>query len=154
MGESTIPPVTQSLNQLGFHWAVRGRAMDDKLKPWRTREQTTFARKLRNTVSKTERKLWPHLRNAALGAPFRRQHVIDEMFVDYCCVPLGLVVEVDGPTHDLARDSLRDDRLSKQGFDVLRFSVQELDENLEGVVSTIYDAVQLRLLAERTRPDP
>lgn len=113
-----------------------------------------FARKLRNEASRTERKLWPHLRNSALGAPFRRQHVIDEMFVDYCCTPLGLVVEVDGPMHDTARDSLRDHRLSQHGYDVLRFSVQELDENLEGVVSTIYDAVQLRLMSKSTRPDP
>ncbi len=121
--------------------------MQDKPTPWRTREQTVFARKLRRNVTKTERRLWPHLRNDALGAPFRRQHVIGPDFVDYCCVPLSLVVEIDGPTHDLARDSLRDARLAKHGFDVLRFSVQEMDENLEGVVSTIYDAVQLRLMA-------
>ena len=122
-------------------------------KPWRTAEQTEFARKLRREVSKTERKLWPHLRNSAMGAPFRRQHVIDNAFVDYCCVPLKLVIEIDGPTHSLERDSLRDARLGKAGYDVLRFSVQEIDENLEGVVSTIFDAVQLRLLAKSPPTD-
>ena len=122
-------------------------------KPWRTTEQTEFARKLRREVSKTERKLWPHLCNSALGAPFRRQHVIDNAFVDYCCVPLKLVVEIDGPTHNRERDSLRDAHLATKGFDVLRFSVQEIDENLEGVVSTIYDAVQLRLLAKSAPAD-
>ena len=124
--------------------------LQDKPTPWRTREQTLFARKLRRNVSKTERRLWPYLKNDALGAPFRRQHLIGADFVDYCCVPLGIVVEIDGPTHDLARDSQRDARLGEHGFDVLRFSVQEMDENLEGVVSTIYDAVQLRLLAIET----
>jgi very-short-patch-repair endonuclease len=115
---------------------------------WRTREETAFARGLRRDASKTERRLWPHLRSSSLGAPFRRQHPIGRDFVDYCCVPLGLIVEVDGPTHDVARDSLRDARLATHGYDVLRFSVQEMDENLEGVVSTIYDAVQLRLMAK------
>jgi len=110
-----------------------------------------FARKLRRNVSKTERRLWPHLRNSALGAPFRRQHVIGHDFVDYCCVPLKFVVEVDGPTHDLRRDAARDARLAKAGYEVLRFSVQELDENLEGVVSTIYDATNLRLQALRQK---
>jgi very-short-patch-repair endonuclease len=117
-------------------------------KPWRTGEQTTFARKLRKQTSRTERKLWPHLSRSALGAPFRRQHVIDGYFADYCCVPLKLVIEIDGPMHDSVRDSKRDARLSAQGFDVLRFSVQEVDDNLEGVVSTIHQEVQLRLLAK------
>jgi very-short-patch-repair endonuclease len=42
-----------------------------------TREQTSFARRLRRNVSKTERRLWAHLRSAKMGAPFRRQHPID-----------------------------------------------------------------------------
>lgn len=81
-----------------------------------------------------------------MGAPFRRQHVIGEDFVDYCCVTLGLVIEVDGPLHDLARDSMRDTRLAKRGYEVMRFSVQEMDENLTGVVDTIYGRVQMKLL--------
>ena len=116
-----------------------------------TREDTAFARKLRRNVSKTERKLWPHLRANQLGAPFRRQHVIAGYFADYCCVPLALVVEIDGHTHDAARDSVRDFHMREQGFDVMRFSVQEVDENLEGVVSTIYDAVQIRLQERSVR---
>jgi very-short-patch-repair endonuclease len=115
----------------------------------RSREQTLFARKLRRNVSQTEKRLWPHLRDSALGAPFRRQHVIGDYFVDYCCVPMRLIIEIDGPSHDLGRDSSRDAWLAANGFEVLRFSVQEIDENLEGVVSTIYDAVQLKLQRRR-----
>ena len=113
----------------------------------RTPEQTTFARELRRKTSKTERRLWPHLRASQLGAPFRKQHPIAGYFADFCCVPLKLVVEVDGQTHDAARDSVRDHRMQTLGFDILRFSVQELDENLEGVISTIHRDVELRLLA-------
>jgi adenine-specific DNA-methyltransferase len=110
-----------------------------------TREQTFFARRLRRNVSKTERRLWFHLRGAGMSAPFRRQHPIDRYFADYCCVPLKLVIEVDGHTHSAERDAVRDNRMNQLGFDILRFSVQELDENLEGVINTIHAAVQLRL---------
>jgi very-short-patch-repair endonuclease len=86
-----------------------------------------------------------------MGAPFRRQYRAERYYADYCCVPLRLVTEVDGPMHDMARDSIRDDRINTEGFDVIRFSVQELDENFEGVVSTIYDAVQMRLQAQKDK---
>jgi very-short-patch-repair endonuclease len=84
-----------------------------------------------------------------MGAPFRKQHVIDHRYPDYCCVPLKLIVEIDGPTHDPARDASKDHRMNRRGFDVIRFGVQEIDLNLQGVVDTIYDAVQMRLLAKK-----
>lgn len=111
-----------------------------------TREQTAHARKLRRQVSKTERKLWPHLRSSSMGAPFRKQYPVAGYFADYCCVPLRLVVEVDGPTHSAACDAMRDHQIREAGFDVLRFSVEEIDTNLDGVVSTIYGQVQLALM--------
>jgi very-short-patch-repair endonuclease len=118
----------------------------------RTREETLFAQKLRREVSKTEKRLWPALLDGQLGASFRRQHVIDGLFPDYCCVELHLIVEIDGPQHDPVRDANRDVRFKALGYDVLRFGVQEIDRNLDGVISTIYDAVQLRLIAA-TAPD-
>ena len=118
---------------------------DEKSRFSHTREQTQFARRLRRDVSKTERKLWSHLKSGKMGAPFRRQHPIDRYFADYCCVPLMLVVEVDGHTHSTTRDSVRDFRMGEIGYDVLRFSVQEIDENLAGVLATIHGAVQMRL---------
>jgi very-short-patch-repair endonuclease len=117
----------------------------------RTREETLFSRKLKQQASKTEKKLWPRLRSGQMGAPFRRQYSVSKYFTDYACVPLKFVVEVDGPMHDGAADSVRDYRIERRGFEVLRFGVQEIDENLEGVVSTIYDAVQLRLMERKVK---
>ncbi|CAN0278352.1 unnamed protein product, partial [Phaeothamnion confervicola] len=114
----------------------------------RSREETQFARKLRRETSRTEDKLWPHLRSAQLGAPFRKQHVIDHRYPDYCCVPLKLIVEVDGPTHDPVCDARKDHRMNRRGYYVIRFSVQEIDQNLRGVVDMIYDEVQMRLMAK------
>ena len=115
----------------------------------RTAEQTEFARRLRREASRTERKLWPHLKSDKMGAAFRRQYSVDKYFADYCCVSLRLVIEIDGPMHGAARDFARDVRLGRRGFDVLRFSVQEIDENLAGVIDTIYGEVQMRLARRR-----
>jgi very-short-patch-repair endonuclease len=46
---------------------------------------------------------------------------------------------------------VRDHRIGKRGFDVLRFGVQKIDANLDGVVSTICETVQLKLMAERVK---
>ncbi len=113
----------------------------------RTPEQTAIARRLKREASKTERRLWLRLSHGQMGAPFRRQHSVTGRFTDFCCVPLRLVVEVDGPMHDAARDVVRDRRMGREGFDVLRFPVQDLDRDFEGAVSAIYEAVRVRLLA-------
>jgi len=129
----------------------RIRTANDRRKPrsGRAREETEFARKLRREVSRTEDRLWPHLRSDQMGAPFRRQHVIGGRYPDYCCVPLRLIVEIDGPDHDSGRDAAKDAHMNRHGYDVIRFGVQEIDLNLQGVVDTIYDAVQVRLMAKR-----
>jgi very-short-patch-repair endonuclease len=116
------------------------------------------ARALRRSVSKTGARLWPKMRGAQLGAPFRRQHPIGPWFADYCCVPLRLVVEVDGPLHDLARDACRDADLKERGYTVLRFTAHQVDEKLDAVIEAIYAEVQQRLLLRNVekgmRADP
>lgn len=115
----------------------------------RTTAITRRARSLRRETSRTEARLWPRLRGAKLGAPFRRQHPVAGYFADYCCVPLKFAVEIDGPFHDPALDSIRDAAFAAKGIDVIRFSVQDVDERLDAVIEAIYDAVQIRLLVKR-----
>jgi very-short-patch-repair endonuclease len=99
-------------------------------------------------VSKTEARLWLHLSGSKLGVPFRRQHPIGPYFADYYCAPCRLVVEVDGPDHDIRHDVRRDAFMAVRGIKVLRFGVQAVKENMDGVVDAIYRAVQER------RPTP
>jgi hypothetical protein len=58
------------------------------------------------------------------------------------CFKNQLIIEIDGAQHGqpdhLHRDSERDARLSAVGFKVLRFWNNEVNENLDGVVETIY----------------
>ena len=62
-----------------------------------------------------------------------------------------MVIEVDGATHgtDVARDAARSATLAAQGYDVLRFTNEDVFRNLDGVLETIY----MRLIALRPRRD-
>jgi very-short-patch-repair endonuclease len=115
----------------------------------RTDEITMRAQDLRADVTKTESKLWPRLCKGRMGAPFRRQHPLGPYFADYCCVPLKLVIEVDGPTHERNNDEARDRFLAERGYDVLHFSVEDMDRRFKNVLETIHQHVQLRLLERR-----
>jgi very-short-patch-repair endonuclease len=71
----------------------------------------------------TERALWTLLRDRRLdGLKFRRQVPIGPYVLDFVCLARRLVVEADGPFHDPAHDTLRDQWLATQGFHVLRFT--------------------------------
>jgi very-short-patch-repair endonuclease len=113
----------------------------------RTRATTALARKLRRDVSRTEARLWLRLRNSQLGEPFRRQHPVGPYFADYACVPLKLVVEVDGPTHDLGSDLKRDQYMEAAGWTVLRFTLEDMDEHIGWVVETIHARLALLRMA-------
>jgi very-short-patch-repair endonuclease len=85
--------------------------------------------------------LWRHLRGSKLGGfKFRRQHVIDGWIVDLFCPEKMLIVEVDGDTHDLQEDQLRDEALNAEGYRILRFTNAQIAKELEGVLETILDA--------------
>ncbi len=124
----------------------------------RTHRQVIRSRKLRRSASDTERKLRLHLRGNQIGVPFRRQYAIGPWFADYCCVPLKLVVEIDGPQHDLEKDSSRGAGIRALGFSILRFGVQRVDRDLQSVVDAIYAEIQLELqrreAGEKLKPAP
>ncbi|GAA5506243.1 uncharacterized protein HI_1162 [Novipirellula caenicola] len=64
------------------------------------------------------------------GEKFRREVVIEPYTVDFCCIALKLVVEVDGEHHftdaGLASDRARDQYLMQLGYKVLRFPGYEV----------------------------
>ena len=70
-----------------------------------------------------ERKVWSTLRKLRL--PFRRQAPIGPYIVDFAFHSAGLIIELDGPRHDLPEaqlhDAHRDAWLRSQGYNVLRF---------------------------------
>jgi very-short-patch-repair endonuclease len=111
----------------------------------RTYAEPRKAKHLKQNLSATEARLWSKLRSSRMGVSFRRQHYIGRRFADYTCVPLNLVIEIDGPTHSEMADFNRDRELALRGFDVMHVPVQEMDERFDQVVDRIWAEVQLRV---------
>jgi very-short-patch-repair endonuclease len=96
------------------------------------------AAEMRRTPTEPEKRLWRKLSNAQLdGHKFRRQSVIGRFIADFLCPQKALIVEVDGDTHDKAKDRLRDDVLARRGFRVLRVTNDEVMTNMDGVLQYI-----------------
>jgi leucyl-tRNA synthetase len=93
----------------------------------------------RQNLTEAENILWQALRNNKIGYKIRRQHVIDGYIADFVCLTKGLVIEVDGGYHQLTheQDSLRTNILNSCGFEVARFTNEEVINNLENVKKII-----------------
>jgi very-short-patch-repair endonuclease len=105
------------------------------------------ARNLRKRMTPQEVKLWVHLRSwRTRGFHFRRQAPRDDFIVDFVCLRHRLIIEVDGGQHNFdahaGRDAKRDDHFAKQGFRILRFWNNDIDRNLEGVLTLIDEVLQ------------
>jgi very-short-patch-repair endonuclease len=103
-------------------------------------------RRLRAESTEQERKLWAHLRAKRCGGfKFRRQHRIGPYFADFCCVAQHRIIELDGSQHaepqEERKDGLRTAYLNQQGYRVLRFWNEEINNELEGVLQAVYTAL-------------
>ncbi|WP_246218590.1 endonuclease domain-containing protein [Parasphingorhabdus halotolerans] len=98
---------------------------------------------MRNNPTEPEKRLWRHLSNGQLnGHKFRRQSVIGYIIADFVCPQRKLIVEVDGDTHDEAKDRVRDDILGEHGYHVVRVTNQDVMGNLDGVLVFISGALR------------
>lgn len=99
-------------------------------------------RVLRKNQTPWEAKLWNVLRNRGIkNLKFRRQCKIGKHIVDFCCPSKKLIIELDGSQHSekeiIIKDKKRQKYLEDQGYRVIRFWNNDIDENLEGVVLKI-----------------
>ena len=93
-------------------------------------------------MTPAETLLWRYLKAGRVdGLGFRRQSPIRNYIVDFLCHSAKLVVELDGASHDfeeqMKNDESRDAFFVSEGFQVLRFTNEQVLSNLEGVVETI-----------------
>ncbi len=95
------------------------------------------AKEMRRNMPEPERRLWMELRDSRFfGHKFRRQATIDNRIVDFFCPAKGLVVEVDGATHDPVIDTRRDQLFEHAtGFAVVRFRNEDVMRNMDGVLA-------------------
>ena len=101
-----------------------------------------FARQLRNDSTKTEIFLWLKLKGKQMyGYDFHRQKPIDNYILDFFCPELMLGIEVDGYSHEFlevyTKDTIKEKRMNELGITVLRFSDEEVLNDMENVLLAI-----------------
>ena len=105
-------------------------------------ESFATAEILRRKMIGAELKLWNELKGKKLnGIKFRRQHPIHKYIVDFYCHKFSLAIEVDGTYHNSKiqkqRDDLRTEELEGAGITVIRFTDDEVLENIKEVLDNI-----------------
>ena len=120
------------------------------LMPEAIRRPTTRAQLLRSNATPAERTLWRHLSRRQLdGWKFSRQIPVGPFICDFMCRKLKLVIEIDGGQHDEnPRDVARTAYIAREGFRVVRYWNNEVQDNLSGVLEN------LRLIVGRSHPLP
>ncbi|MEO6136423.1 MAG: DUF559 domain-containing protein, partial [Ginsengibacter sp.] len=100
-----------------------------------------LSRENRQEKTKAENILWQQLRNMKLDAKVRRQHVIDGFIIDFAFLNEHLLVEVDGGYHNDSNqkeyDEARTEFLTELGFRLIRFTNEEVENNISNVLEKI-----------------
>ena len=117
--------------------------MPNKIIPYRN-DLKLRARELRKNPTPAEAKLWQQIRKKQLGVEFHRQVPILDYIVDFYCHEIGLVIELDGSSHDSKfwEDAKRQGRLEEYSLHFLRFSNKDVFNKIDSVISSIGDFVK------------
>jgi very-short-patch-repair endonuclease len=106
------------------------------------------ARLLRNHMNYYEKLLWERLKGKQLnGIRFRPQHPIDIFIADFYCHKARLVIELDGEIHKKQKDYDigRSAELERYGIEVIRFLNNEVEKDMENVLTKIKMTIEKRL---------
>ena len=101
-----------------------------------------FVKEHRQHPTEAERVLWEIVRgNKMAGFKFRRQHIISNYIADFICLSEQLIIEVDGLYHQLPENKISDEEKTKElnrlGFEVLRFTNEQVLHDTNSVINTI-----------------
>jgi len=107
--------------------------MDDKFKK---------ARNLRREQTEQEKILWSIIRGRKFyGLKFKRQVPIGVYIADFCCNEKKLIIELDGGQHNepnnIEYDKNRTKFLENEGYQIIRFWNNDINDNLEGVYTKL-----------------
>jgi len=109
---------------------------------------------LRNNPTVSEAKLWKHVNKSQLGLKFRRQHPIATFIADFYCHKAKLIIEIDGKNHNAKGTKIYDDGrtydLEQLGVSVLRFSNEQVLNEIEYVIEQIKNKVKHKLSSAHT----
>jgi len=99
------------------------------------------SRDFRHPLTPTEARVWQAVRRRQLGLKIRRQHPIERFIADFYCAEVNLVIEIDGDGHvepdQESYDTERTRWLEERGYRVVRFTAEQVEDDLAGVVERI-----------------
>ncbi len=110
-----------------------------------------YANRLRKEMTKAEACIWKYVLRAGKmkGFQFRRQRSVLIYIADFMCKELMLVIEVDGISHHseeaIKKDEIRQKALEAAGFTVLRFTDDEVLNNINAVHSYLEDWIEKKI---------
>ena len=126
--------------------------MNEKKFVFETAEETSYdllkqyANENKMFMTEAEQLLWKLLRGKGIGYKFRRQHIIGEYIADFANLHYKLVVEVDGKYHfkgdQPVADDIRTSDLNKMGYTVIRFTNDEVLNNIHQVEWQIKNVIK------------
>jgi len=128
----------------------RNRIIDAEFFYGATPEIFLRAAELRRNMTGAEKFLWEELRNKRLsGLTFRRQHPINQFIADFFCHKAKLVIEIDGSIHDIdeykIKDKGREDEFEKFGIKTIRFTNEDVFQNMRKVIEIIRTECESRI---------
>ncbi|MGF1675801.1 MAG: endonuclease domain-containing protein [Rivularia sp. (in: cyanobacteria)] len=99
-------------------------------------------RKLRQDITKAEKIIWQKIRNNQIeNYKFRRQYSVDKFVIDFYSPILKLAIEIDGESHfkegTAEYDRERQSYIESLGIKFIRFTNNDVYENLDGVLESI-----------------
>jgi len=109
-----------------------------------------YAKEMKLKPTPAEDEFWQNVRNSKLGVKFRRQHLIEQFIVDFYCHSLKLVVEIDGEIYQEQKeyDELRTEFLESLGLSVIRFTNEEVLENIYQVLGKLKEIINQSPLSD------
>ena len=100
------------------------------------------AKELRKAGNLPEVLFWNQIKNKQFkGFDFDRQKIIGNYIVDFYCANCGVVVEIDGSSHDdkVEYDAERDAYLESLGLTVIHIPVKDVMKQMSSVMNMLYD---------------
>jgi very-short-patch-repair endonuclease len=102
------------------------------------KDGTANAKQLRKRMTDAEWRMWFVLRDRRLARfKFRRQVPISPWIVDFICIEVKVIVEVDGGQHGSVRDLARDADLARKGYRVVHYWNHDVLLNTDGVLNDL-----------------
>lgn len=104
-----------------------------------TKDARKLAIQLRKNMTLSEKIFWNATKGSKLGVVVRRQMPILDYVVDFYIKDIGLAIEIDGNVHNnnVLEDGLRQARIEKLGIHFIRFTNEQITNNLPKVIEQL-----------------